>query len=45
MVGIDILEKMVDSSKKRAEREGIAERVEFRLADAQNLPFEDDFLM
>ncbi|MDY6894198.1 MAG: methyltransferase domain-containing protein [Thermotogota bacterium] len=43
VVGIDILEKMVDSSKKRAEREGIDERVEFRLADAQNLPFEDDF--
>lgn len=42
VVGVDISEGMVERSKERAEREGVADRVEFRLADAQDLPFEDD---
>ena len=41
VVGVDLSEKMVDRSKERAKREGIENRVEFRIADAQNLPFED----
>ncbi|MEW6717147.1 MAG: methyltransferase domain-containing protein [Chloroflexota bacterium] len=42
VVGVDILEGMVERSKERAKRERIMDRVEFRVADAQDLPFEDD---
>jgi ubiquinone/menaquinone biosynthesis C-methylase UbiE len=42
VVGVDISEGMVERSKERAQREGVADRVEFRVADAQDLPFEDD---
>jgi arsenite methyltransferase len=42
VVGVDISERMVDRSRERAKREGVADRVEFRVADAQDLPFEDD---
>jgi arsenite methyltransferase len=42
VVGVDILEGMVEKSRQRAEREGVADRVEFRVADAQDLPFEDE---
>ncbi len=41
VAGADQTEKMDDRSKERAKREGIENRVEFRIADAQNLPFED----
>ncbi len=41
VVGVDILQGMVDRSNERARREGVADRVEFRTADAQELPFED----
>jgi len=42
VVGVDISEAMVERSKERAQREGVTDRVEFRVADAQDLPFEDD---
>ena len=42
VVGVDILEGMVQKSKERAEREGITDLVEFRVVDAQDLPFEDN---
>ena len=42
VVGVDILEAMVERSKERAKRERVMDRVEFRVADAQDLPFEDD---
>jgi ubiquinone/menaquinone biosynthesis C-methylase UbiE len=42
VVGVDISEGMVERSKERAKREGVADRVEFRVADAQDLPLEDD---
>ena len=42
VVGADISEGMVERSKERAKREEVADRVEFRVADAQDLPFEDD---
>lgn len=41
VVGVDISERMVDRSNERAKRKGVENRVEFRVADAQNLPFED----
>ena len=42
MVGIDLSERMIDRSNERAKRGGVEDRVEFRVADAQNLPFEDN---
>ena len=42
VVGVDISEGMIERSRERAKREGVADRVEFRVADAQDLPFEDD---
>jgi arsenite methyltransferase len=42
VVGVDILDTMVKRSRERAKREGVMDRVEFRVADAQDLPFEDD---
>jgi arsenite methyltransferase len=42
VVGVDIRAKMVQRSEERARREGVADRVEFRVADAQDLPFEND---
>jgi arsenite methyltransferase len=42
VVGVDIRAKMVEQSEKRAMRQAVADRVEFRVADAQDLPFEGD---
>jgi len=42
VVGVDIREAMVERSRERAKRAGVADRVEFRVADAQELPFEDN---
>jgi arsenite methyltransferase len=42
VVGVDISKGMIEKSEKRAKREGVADRVEFRVADAQELPFEDN---
>ena len=41
VVGVDILDAMVARSRERAQREGVANRVDFKTADAQDLPFED----
>ena len=43
VVGVDISERMIDRSNERARRKGVEDRVKFRVADAQNLPFEDVF--
>jgi ubiquinone/menaquinone biosynthesis C-methylase UbiE len=42
LVGVDLSEKMIAWSKKRAEREKVADRTEFRVANAEELPFEDN---
>lgn len=42
VVGVDISEGMIERSNERAARERVEDRVEFRVADAQALPFEDD---
>ena len=42
VVGVDISGQMIERSKERAQREKVGDRVEFRVADAQDLPFEDD---
>jgi arsenite methyltransferase len=41
VVGVDIRESMIARSNERAQKVGVTDRVEFRVADAQNLPFED----
>lgn len=41
LVGIDISEGMVARSQDRAKRRGLETRVEFRVADAQDLPFDE----
>jgi ubiquinone/menaquinone biosynthesis C-methylase UbiE len=42
VMGMDIRARMVERSEERAKREAVADRVEFRVADAQDLPFEDE---
>jgi ubiquinone/menaquinone biosynthesis C-methylase UbiE len=42
VMGVDLLEKMVEQSRERAKAEGVEDRVEFRVADARKLPFEDN---
>lgn len=42
VVGVDIRAKMVERSEERARRERVADRVAFRVADAQDLPFDDN---
>jgi ubiquinone/menaquinone biosynthesis C-methylase UbiE len=41
VVGIDIIPKMVERSWERAKKEGLTDLVEFRVGDAQDLPFDD----
>ena len=41
--GIDISEGMHAQAQKTVEKAGVAERVELRIGDAAQLPFEDDF--
>lgn len=40
LVGVDISAKMVERSIERSRKEKVADRIEFRVADAQELPFE-----
>ena len=42
VVGVDLLPGMVERARERGRREGVEGRVEFRVGDAQALPFEDD---
>ena len=42
VVGVDKSAGMVRRSRERAKREGLTDRVEFRVADAQELPFKDN---
>jgi arsenite methyltransferase len=41
VVGVDLRESMVALSTERAQKQGVADLVAFRLADAQDLPFDD----
>jgi ubiquinone/menaquinone biosynthesis C-methylase UbiE len=41
VVGVDLRPAMVELSRERAQKQGLADRVEFRVADAQDLPLED----
>ena len=41
VMGVDISPRMVERAQERARREKVTELVSFRVADAQDLPFED----
>ncbi|MGK7927502.1 MAG: class I SAM-dependent methyltransferase [Spirulina sp.] len=41
VVGVDLLEKAIEQSRERAKAEKVTDRVEFKVADARKLPFED----
>jgi arsenite methyltransferase len=41
VVGIDLSEGMVEKARERANKKGLEDKLEFRAADAQALPFED----
>jgi ubiquinone/menaquinone biosynthesis C-methylase UbiE len=42
VTGVDILHRMVERAEEMADRAGVTHLTEFRVADAQNLPFDDD---
>ncbi len=42
VVGVDLSEMMVERSKERAKRKNVEDKVEFRVAEAQDLPFKDE---
>ena len=42
VLGIDLSEGMVEKAKERARRKGLEDKLEFRKADAQALPFTDN---
>jgi ubiquinone/menaquinone biosynthesis C-methylase UbiE len=41
VMGVDLRESMIARANERAEREEVRDSVEFRVADAQSLPFDD----
>ena len=42
VVGVDLSQVMVARSRERAKRQGVSRMTEFQVADAQNLPFDDN---
>jgi len=42
VVGVDILPRMIERAQELANRKSVAHLAEFRVADAQDLPFDDD---
>lgn len=42
VVGVDIAEEAIKKTKERAEKEDLGDKVEFRVGDAYDLPFEPD---
>ncbi len=42
VTGVDLRESMVERARERARQEGVTEKTTFRLADVQDLPFEDE---
>lgn len=42
VVGVDILPGMVESAQRWVENKGLSSQLEFRVADARDLPFEDN---
>jgi len=43
VIATDISEEMIKKAEERAKRKGVEDKIEFRVADAQTLPFSNDF--
>ena len=43
VIGVDLLEKMLEQSQARASKEDVEDGVEFTTADARKLPFKDNY--
>ena len=43
VMGVDILPRMIDRSRELVEQKGVSRQTEFRVADAQDLPFSDRY--
>jgi ubiquinone/menaquinone biosynthesis C-methylase UbiE len=41
VTGLDGTAKMIEEAKKRTEKEGLSEKIEYKLGDAQEMPFTD----
>ena len=41
VIGVDLSQRMIDRARERATREGVKDRVEFRVGDVRDLPFQD----
>jgi ubiquinone/menaquinone biosynthesis C-methylase UbiE len=41
VVGVDLSEEMIAWAEKRAEREGVTQQTDFKVVDAEQLPFDD----
>lgn len=42
VIGVDIVPRMIERCEEKARREGVADQTEFRVADPQELLFDDD---
>jgi len=42
IMAIDLSREMIEKAKERAEKKGVADKIEFKVADAQKLPFKDN---
>jgi len=42
VIGVDLSEAMLNKAKENLSKRGLANRVEFRIGDAENVPLEDD---
>jgi arsenite methyltransferase len=42
VIGVDLRESMIARAQERAAREGLERRIQFKVADAQDLPFDDE---
>jgi ubiquinone/menaquinone biosynthesis C-methylase UbiE len=42
VVGVDIRPRMIERARETAQRAGVLDRLEFRVADVQDLPFDDN---
>jgi len=43
VIAVDVSEDMIKQAKKRAERKGVGDKIDFIVADVTSLPFKDNF--
>lgn len=42
IMAVDLSKEMIEKAKERVEKEGVADKIEFKVADAQKLPFKNN---